>query len=192
MKPGVLYARTLYKHVVPFAVAVRLITLSTSGSLAVAATRLPAVDGRLPITSLLPTLPSAPIITATDFLTQTNAARVSLGFAPLKLNEELDNAAQNKIDDMIANNYWDHFRPSDHKAPWDFIKDAGYTYHYAGENLARGFTSAESITQAWLASPAHRANLLSPNYTDVGFATGMGFNDQGQKVLLTVQLFGAR
>jgi|GEM_PF-4427035 len=194
MKKGMGYAQLFYKHVVPFTVAIRMVTLSTSGSLAIAATALPSVDGQLPITTnaLVPQVVNSSAISVQDFLAETNTDRIANGLAPLQLNVQLVNAAQAKAHDMIINHYWDHFRPSDHKAPWDFITEAGYTYHYAGENLARGFKTAHGVTTAWMASPAHRANLLSPNFKDVGFATIMGTDDQGNPALYTVQLFGAK
>jgi len=193
MKKSVRYAKLFYKHVVPFTVALRLVTLTTSGSLALAATQLPQVNGTLPITSeLLPQAINPSAITVQDFLADTNAMRIANGVAPLKLNAQLVSAAQAKAHDMIVNHYWAHFRPGDNKAPWDFITEAGYTYHYAGENLARGFQTAAGVTAAWMASPEHRANLLSPNYTDVGFATTVGPDAEGNPALYTVQLFGSK
>ena len=126
-----------------------------------------------------------------EFLALTNAERAAHGVAPLRLDPELVSAAEAKDYDMDTKDYWDHFRPGDNKAPWDFIDEAGYDYRVAGENLARGFRTPEGVTKAWMNSPAHRANLLSPKYTDVGFASIISY-DTGSPVLLTVQMFGAR
>lgn len=131
------------------------------------------------------------VIAPTDFLAYTNAARSEQGVAPLQLNDELDAAALAKAEDMQAKGYWAHFRPTDGKTPWSFIDAAGYHYKVAGENLAKGFQTANGITKAWLASPEHRANLLSSKYTEVGYASLYGVVD-GQNVLLTVQMFGSR
>jgi uncharacterized protein YkwD len=127
----------------------------------------------------------------TDFLELTNAARTERGVAPLTLNNQLNNAALAKAEDMAAKGYWEHFRPSDHKAPWAFIAESGYQYRVAGENLAKGFRTPEGITKAWIASPAHYANMVSPKYTEVGFASIEATMD-GQPVLLTVEMFGSR
>jgi uncharacterized protein YkwD len=191
MKGELLHLRMFYKHVVPFAVAIRLVTLTNASSLAIAATHLPAVDGRIAIGTLLPEAPLTSAINPEDFLNETNSARVAAGLPPLQLNQELSSAAAAKAQDMVTLGYWDHFRPSDQKAPWDFITEAGYHYHYAGENLARGFKTAHGITEAWLASPSHRANLLSTHYTEVGFASQVETTSNGEKILLSVQLFGA-
>jgi len=132
------------------------------------------------------------VIPASELLQETNANRIEAGLSPLELNDQLTAAAEAKAQDMVINNYWDHFRPSDHKAPWDFIDEAGYHYQVAGENLARGFQTAGGITRAWMHSPAHAANILSPKYKEVGFATIYGTDDNGNSVILTVQMFGAR
>ena len=190
MQRGLISLKLVYKHVVPFAVAIRLVTLTMPSSLAIAATHLPNIEGSIAVGNMLPITQVQNVLSETDFLQETNAARVIAGLQPLHLDDKLIEAAQNKASDMIAKNYWDHYSPTG-EAPWDFISQVGYTYHFAGENLARGFKTAHGITDAWLASPSHRANILNKNYTQVGFATTMGTNDQGQRVLITVQLFGA-
>jgi len=175
--------RSLRRHIVPFTLALRVVSLTSPSSLAAAA-------------ELPTTLPALPQQVATfqeqDFLGLTNQARLDAGLAPLSLNVELEQAAYAKAADMAKNGYWDHFRPTDHKAPWDFIHEAGYSYTVAGENLARGFVTPTGITKAWMASPTHRANILSPNYTEVGFASVHTTDETGKTVLLTVQMFGSR
>jgi len=92
---------------------------------------------------------------------------------------------------MLAKNYWAHSSP-DGTTPWVFIKNAGYEYLYAGENLARGFSSASDVVNAWMNSKAgHRENLLSPNYDDVGFAVVTG-TLAGDETILVVQELGRR
>lgn len=127
-----------------------------------------------------------------DFLALTNAQRRQAGLSQLVLQDQLSQAARAKAIDMITKGYWEHFRPSDGKAPWDFIHEAGYTYLSAGENLARGFETPQGITGAWMNSPTHRANILSLKYTEVGFACVRVINSNGNSVLFTVQMFGRR
>ena len=91
---------------------------------------------------------------------------------------------------MLLKNYWAHNSP-DGKTPWEFIKEAGYSYVYAGENMARGFNTSLDVTNAWMASPTHRANMLSSNYSDVGFAVVTG-NLSGEETVLVVEEFGNR
>lgn len=40
----------------------------------------------------------------------------------------------------------------------------------AGENLARGYTTADATVAAWMASPGHRANVLDGSLTRIGVA----------------------
>lgn len=128
-------------------------------------------------------------ISVDDLLRITNADRQSNGLPALSLNRELTNAAKAKADNMFANNYWAHFAP-DGTSPWFFIKQAGYDYSYAGENLAKGFTSTTDIVQAWINSPSHRENMLSNKYKDVGFAIEEG-NLLGEDTVLVVEEFAA-
>lgn len=128
-------------------------------------------------------------INVEDLLRYTNINREANGLPPLNLNPELTHAAQLKAKDMFAKDYWAHVSP-DGTTPWVFIKNAGYNYLYAGENLARGFTTSSDVVTAWMNSPEHRANLLSPNYTDVGFAVATG-TLTGSDTTLVVQEFGS-
>ena len=129
-------------------------------------------------------------ISIQDLLSQTNQKRQENGIAPLVLNSELTHAAEMKADDMLAKNYWAHVSP-DGTTPWVFIKNAGYDYLYAGENLARGFTTAPDTVNAWMASPTHRENLLSPNFKEIGFAVKAG-SLTGAETILVVQEFGSK
>lgn len=128
-------------------------------------------------------------ITTTQLLQYTNLEREANGLAPLNLNPELTKAAQLKAKDMFAKDYWAHVSP-DGTTPWVWIRDSGYNYLYAGENLARGFDSSQGVVNAWMNSPEHKANLLSPNYTDIGFAVQDG-TLTGTPTTLVVQEFGS-
>jgi hypothetical protein len=129
-------------------------------------------------------------VTETELLNLTNYEREQNGLSPLKLDQELTVAAHNKADHMFKYNYWAHFAP-DGTSPWDFIRGAGYSYSYAGENLAKGFTTSSDAVNAWMNSPTHRANILSPKFKDVGFFVEEG-RLQGEDTILIVQEFGAR
>ncbi len=126
-----------------------------------------------------------------DLLLLTNSRRQENNLPVLQLNSQLTQAAQAKAANMFAENYWAHNSPSG-KTPWDFIRGAGYAYVYAGENLARGFSTAGDTMNAWMASPDHRANILSPNYQDVGFAIVQGDLTGDSGTVLVVQEFGSQ
>lgn len=119
----------------------------------------------------------------------TNAERHKNELSDLNENQLLDKAAQAKLDDMFKNNYWDHFSPNG-KKPWDFITENGYSYTYAGENLAKGYISSDSTVNAWMNSQSHKDNILSSRYSEIGVAIGTGKID-GKPTTLAVQMFGA-
>lgn len=119
----------------------------------------------------------------------TNIERQKNGLSPVSENEALDRAAALKAQNMFSENYWAHFAPSG-KTPWDFILGSGYKFIYAGENLAKNFTSSDDVVKAWMASPTHRDNLLNSKYQDIGIAVAEGTLN-GQKTILVVQEFGA-
>jgi hypothetical protein len=127
-------------------------------------------------------------ITSDQLLSDTNNQRVESKLPALKLNSQLSQAAYLKANDMLQAQYWAHISPSG-VTPWHWFNVAGYNYNYAGENLAKNFTTADAATTAWMASTEHRANILGTHYTDVGFAVVTGVL-QGQNTLLIVALFG--
>ena len=124
-----------------------------------------------------------------QLLVLTNQKRQENGLPALSLNSKLDQAAQNKASDMLTNNYWAHISPTG-TPPWYFIKNAGYSYVYAGENLARGYTTSSDVINAWMASSSHRENMLSNRYQNVGFAVLTG-NLTGEDTVLVVEMFGS-
>lgn len=128
-------------------------------------------------------------ITIEKLFEKTNEQRTSRGLSALRYNGLLARAAQNKAQDMLSNNYWAHYRPSDGKAPWSFITESGYKYEYAGENLAQGFMFSDGVVQAWMQSPTHAANIVRPEYNEVGFAVMNGILN-GEEITLVVQMFG--
>jgi hypothetical protein len=118
----------------------------------------------------------------------TNQERAKVGAPPLKINPLLNEAALRKAGDMFAFNYWAHNSPSG-RDPWSFFKEVGYNYLYAGENLARDFSSPEAVVSAWMASPTHRENILNPKYREIGISVVDG-TLKGVETTLVVQLFG--
>ena len=129
-------------------------------------------------------------ISVGDVVSLTNQKRVENGVPELTINQLLNEAARRKGEDMLANNYWAHVSPNGTQ-PWKFFVDAGYTYRYAGENLARDFSNPSSAVEAWMASPSHRDNLLSTKYDEVGIGVVEG-DLEGVDTTIIVQLFGAR
>ena len=124
--------------------------------------------------------------TLENFVNQT---RQSFGLQPLVDNQKLDQAAQLKAENMVANNYFAHTSPTG-VTPWYWFLQAGYNYKYAGENLAIGFFDSEEVYKAWLNSPEHKANILNPNYKEFGTAVLNGFGPNNS--IVVVQEFGSQ
>lgn len=118
----------------------------------------------------------------------TNEEREKRDLPPLVENEALNKAAELKAADMLKNNYFSHTSPSG-MTPWHWVKESGYDYQFAGENLAINFTSATEQGKAWMNSKTHRENILSDHYTEVGVAVVSG-QIKGKTSFVTVQLFG--
>jgi Cysteine-rich secretory protein family len=127
-------------------------------------------------------------ITVDQLCSLTNAQRSAHGVSPLSCSGLLGAAASLKAQDMFSKNYWAHFAP-DGTSPWDFFRKVGYSYEVAGENLAKDFPNSQSAMDGWMNSPAHKLNILRPDYTEVGFAVVNG-NLQGSDTTLVVQFFG--
>lgn len=127
----------------------------------------------LAVTGQARVLSYATNISETTLIELTNQARAQAGLPALQTNATLRQAAQAKAVDMLSRDYWSHLAP-DGAEPWQFVSEAGYTYTYAGENLAKGFATSEGVMAGWLASPGHRANLLGQNYTEIGLAVVNG------------------
>ena len=90
---------------------------------------------------------------------------------------------------MVDRDYWAHVAP-DGTQPWSFFARFGYKYRYAGENLARDFSSAGAVVDAWMNSPTHRDNILNPKYKEIGIGITEG-DLAGSDSTIVVQFFGA-
>jgi hypothetical protein len=128
-------------------------------------------------------------ISPAEVINLTNNERVSHGLSPLQENKALDSAALAKGNDMLAKGYWAHFAP-DGTTPWSFFLSFGYKYQYAGENLARDFSSAGGAVSAWMNSPTHKENILNPHYKEVGIGVVDG-SLSGTDTTIVVQFFAA-
>ncbi|USN96387.1 MAG: hypothetical protein H6797_04910 [Candidatus Nomurabacteria bacterium] len=127
-------------------------------------------------------------ITPVGLLNDTNNQRHQYNEPGLSYSTTLSKAAFLKAQNMFNEQYWAHVAP-DGTTPWHWFAKVGYNYAFAGENLAKNFASADAAIAAWMASPEHRSNILSQNYTDVGFAVVDGRLD-GKATTLIVALYG--
>ncbi len=128
----------------------------------------------------------------TDYLDAINAARAETQdcgeygmFDPapeLVWNVRLGNAAAEHSTDMAQSDFLDHTgsgtqsdetAQAEHLSRGSRLRDRlhhhGYDqWHAIGENISGGDEDAPSAVDTWLKSPVHCANLMSPDFTEVG------------------------
>ena len=86
----------------------------------------------------------------------------------MQIDNELQNVARIKANDMVDNNYFSHTSPT-YGSPFDMIKNFGISYKTAGENIA-GNSSNRKAVNAWMNSEGHKANILNNSYNYTGLA----------------------
>lgn len=142
-------------------------------SIAAAMTRL-----LLLLLSLAAAAPVAAQTLAEQVLERTNLARWDNGrLPPLKGQAQLDVAAQLHSDNMATRNFFMHCDPDTRTQPWDRMIAAGYAWNAAAENIASGSGSAAGVMEQWLNSSGHRANILDPDYRELGIGYAHQAND---------------
>ncbi|MGY0018955.1 CAP domain-containing protein [Streptomyces sp. YJ-C3] len=109
---------------------------------------------------------------AAQVLTLVNQERAKVGCSPVTADSGLASLATAFSEDMAARNFFDHTDP-DGATPWDRAKKAGIT-DLGGENIARGQANAQSVMDAWMNSPGHKANILNCDYKTLGVGVHFG------------------
>ncbi|HYO54037.1 CAP domain-containing protein [Archangium sp.] len=85
----------------------------------------------------------------------------------LGLDTRLRCAARKHSKDMGLNNFFSHTGLNG-STPWQRITSAGYTYSYAGENIAAGNSTPSAVVTSWMNSTGHCNNIMSPNFKHLG------------------------
>lgn len=125
-------------------------------------------------------------ISPEQIIERTNRERVSRGLPTLVVSEKLSQAAQAKAQHILRRQYFSH-------EGWEsFIRQSGYNYCSAGENLGLNHTETDEVVQAWMDSPSHRANLLKRKYNEIGVAVVRGNYKGIEDAVIIVQMFGCR
>lgn len=140
------------------------------------------------IDSYLLRSPSLAAVISAALVDLANGDRGANSIGGLAWSPVLAVAAQAKAEDMAAKGYFAHVSP-DGKNSWHWFSQAGYTFIYAGENLAVDFSDSADVERAWMNSPTHRANILDGHFTEIGIATAQG-SFQGRSTTFVVQMFG--
>jgi uncharacterized protein YkwD len=95
--------------------------------------------------------------------------------APLVWSEALALAALVHSRDMVGRDYFEHHDLEGRSVGYR-VTAAGYPWRAVGENIAAGLGEPAAVVDGWLASPGHCANIMSPDFTEMGaaFAVGAG------------------
>ncbi len=126
------------------------------------------------------------VAVADEVADRTNATRRSAGLPALLRSVNLMQAAQLQADQMVKAGRMGH-ELADQPFPTLKARLAAVQYapRAAGENIAEGQRSAGQVLTMWMDSSAHRANILSRDYTEIG--TGVAAARNGR--LYFVQVF---
>jgi len=108
-----------------------------------------------------------------DVLNLVNQDRAALGLGVLTGDSRLHDAAIAHSTDMAVNNFFDH-TGSDGSNAGQRAQSAGYDWTAWGENIAAGYTSAQSVFDGWLNSPGHRDNMRNGVFSDIGIGLVTG------------------
>lgn len=124
-----------------------------------------------------------------------NQTRASNGLATLCPHEALTQAARSHSQEMIDQGYFSHnsYNGESYSAR---LERFGYnSYTKVAENIAWGsgsLASPEYIFRSWLESSDHRANILDPDYREIGIGTATGeYQGYSDSTVYTVD-FGVR
>ncbi len=112
----------------------------------------------------------------------TNKERNRRGLKSLKLDERLKIAARQHSNDMLKKSYLSHTSSFEiSKTPLQRIYNSGLPVLGVGENVAENIGGAvplllknnpdslvRLVMKKWMESPAHRKNILSPDFSHMG------------------------
>ena len=121
-------------------------------------------------------------------LREMNRVRADHGLPALHYDGRLERAALAHSHEMLASDVFGHGAFGERLAQFDVQS------RIAGENLAWGTGSegtAQAIVASWVASPAHRANLLRQSFSRVGIGDLTGrFQGHSGAHVVTVDFAG--
>jgi uncharacterized protein YkwD len=92
-----------------------------------------------------------------------NRQRTQRHLPQLHASRRLDSSAQRWTNVMAGGGLFSH--GADFAAR---ITATGFSWSTAGENIASGYATPGQVVRAWMASPGHCRNILTPNFLDAG------------------------
>ena len=112
-----------------------------------------------------------------EVLLKINKLRASGGFcgsqhfaptAPVRWNTRLQQAADMHAQDMAQHNFFNHKSATNGSTMPQRLRDVGYQFRAAGENIAAGQVTVADVVETWRNSPPHCSTLLKPEFVEIG------------------------
>lgn len=104
---------------------------------------------------------------AEESILLVNQARIEAGLEPLIESAVLGEVAMAYSQRMATEDFYGHEDPEGKQAE-DRIAAAGYLATMTAENIAAGQPDAQTVVEGWLNSPEHRANIMEPDFREIG------------------------
>ena len=112
--------------------------------------------------------------TYTDLINEvyeiTNNYRSLVGVSSLTLDSSLVEAANiraKKLSDSFS-----HTRPNGSSC-FTVLSELGISYGTAGENIAAGYSSSQSVMEGWRSSSGHYQNIISSKFKNIGIGVNI-------------------
>lgn len=153
---------------------------------AAATTQPYSVPTSLPAEMLIPTTPDNDDALVAEIIRSVNGEREKLGLAPLTRSAELCRLADQHAERMIAGDFFSHTDPFSGANLAARARKRGYAFFKVGENLGAIQRDPADVMKDWMESPSHRANILDPDFTEIGVSV----RDGGRYGRYWVQEFG--
>ena len=130
---------------------------------------------------------ASPEVIAEELIARTNSERRGAGVPALTRSANLMRAAEIQAEQMARANVMEHDIPgAAYPSLGSRLAHVNYIMRAAGENIGEGYRSPSAAVAGWMASAGHRANILSPNFTEIGVGMAPGPNGS----VYWVQVFG--
>jgi uncharacterized protein YkwD len=121
-----------------------------------------------------------------ELVALTNKVRAGHRLPPLNVDWQLMHAARDHSWHMAFHDILSH--ELQQKTFLDRIKESGYDYTTAGENIAQSQGTLPHVIELWMKSPAHRKNILHSEHEDIGIGIATSLN--GKKYLTQILAAG--
>lgn len=112
--------------------------------------------------------------TYTDLINEvyeiTNNYRSLVGVSSLTLDSSLVEAANIRAKELSDS--FSHTRPNGSSC-FTVLSELGISYSTAGENIAAGYSSSQSVMEGWRSSSGHYQNIISSKFKKIGIGVNI-------------------